>query len=219
MDRAVIALLGLKGGGTKTTTAVGLTEYWGSEVTLIDVDNERITFKSASWLDKLAEVDNHPKHVTWIESTPGELSKALDRLDGTIIIDTAGKKTSDEMTALAQFADLVLLPGRKNELEPLSESFVMLKRNLDPLPKFGLVLGDVHPFANPDSATGVIAESARYMMSTSGVPLVGSIPHYEDLASAPMYGVRISDIPGNPGTQIEERFRSLVANVKDLING
>lgn len=155
----IITITSYKGGVGKTTTAIHLACYFHyrkEKVLLIDGDPNR---SCLSW-SKRGEL---PFPVVDERAAPKQISKYPN-----IVIDTAARPDRDELSALVEGCDMLILPTTPDALS--MEALSLTTSSLKQLgtSAYRVLLTIVPPKPNRDG------EEARVMMTDSGLPLLKS---------------------------------------------
>jgi len=172
----IITVAGFKGGVGKTTTAIHLTCYFAqqSEKTLlVDGDPNR---SSLSWSKR----GNLPFQVCDLMAA-AKVSRGKDH----VIVDTEAHPDEDELEALAEGCDVLVLPSTPDALA--LEALLATVENLQNLDAYGVVLTMV------DSRKKATAEQARETLKRLSIPvfdqMIRRLTAYEKaaLAGIPVY--------------------------------
>lgn len=172
----IITIAGFKGGVGKTTTAIHLACYFArqSEKTLlVDGDPNR---SSLSWSKR----GTLPFHVCDLMAA-AKVSRGKDH----VIVDTEAHPSKDELDALAEGCDLLVLPTTADALA--LEAVLATVDNLQNLQSYGVLLTMV------DSRKKATAEQTKAMLKRLGIPVfnqtIRRLTAYEKaaLAGVPVY--------------------------------
>jgi chromosome partitioning protein len=166
-----IVVSNVKGGVGKTTTSIYLAAVAagrGQDVLLVDADRQG---SSAEWLEQT------PLEGVELLEAPSErtVTRAMQRHEGTVIVDTPPGDERSAGAALAE-ADSVVIPTRAGGVEP-NRVMVTLQMIPSNLP-CGVVICAARLGTNDLAAT--VAE-----WSAADVPVWGIIPERVGIASGP----------------------------------
>lgn len=172
----IITVAGFKGGVGKTTTAIHLACYFAqqSEKTLlVDGDPNR---SSLSWSKR----GTLPFHVCDLMSA-AKVSRGKEH----VIVDTEAHPDEDELEALAEGCDLLVLPSTPDALA--LEALLATVDHLQNLDAYGVVLTMV------DSRKKATAEQAKETLKRLSIPvfnqMIRRLTAYEKaaLSGVPVY--------------------------------
>lgn len=176
----IVTVTSYKGGVGKTTTAIHLACYFHrrkKSVLLIDGDPNR---SCLSWSKR----GSLPFPVVDERSAPKYVSKYQN-----IVIDTAARPDRDELAALVDGCDLLLLPATPDAMamEALSLTAQALKQL--GTEAYRVLLTIVPPKPNRDG------EDARHLLTSSGLPLLkGHVRRLIAFQRAALQGVPVYEI-------------------------
>jgi chromosome partitioning protein len=197
----IITVTSYKGGVGKTTTAVHLAAYFHrrkKSVLLIDGDPNR---SCLSWSKR----GNLPFPVVDERSAP----KHIGNYDN-IIIDTAARPDRDELAALVEGCDLLLLPCTPDAMamEALGLTTQALKQlSTD---AYRVLLTIVPPKPNKDG------EEARVMLAESGLPLLkNQVRRLVAFQRAALQGLPVYEMRDRG----EDAWADYLAIGKEILNG
>jgi chromosome partitioning protein len=162
----VIALVGQKGGGGKTTLAVNLATHWhraGARVLLVDTDPQASAITWASVAQERGTAT--PGHVVALGDNIRVALGAMARGYDYVVIDTAGRESRRAAAALL-LSDLSIVPVRPEPLDvwTLGATLQALDdvRSVRPDCDLRGVLNVVPP-------RSVLAQRARESLADSGI--------------------------------------------------
>ena len=154
----IITVAGFKGGVGKTTTAIHLACYFSrksDQTLLVDGDPNR---SSLSWSKR----GTLPFQVCDLMAA-AKASRGKDH----VIVDTEAHPDEDELEALAEGCDLLVLPSTPDALA--LEALLATVDNLQNLDSYGVVLTMV------DSRKKATAEQAREMLKRLSIPVFNQV--------------------------------------------
>lgn len=174
----IIAIASLKGGCSKTTTAIHLAEYLQSKAPtlLIDADKNR---SALTW----AQGENLSFKVVSEAAAPKYIKKFKH-----IVIDTQARPSPDDFKDLADGCDLMILPTTPKalDLDALMQTVEILKLVKA---KFKILLTQVPPRSSA-------ARDARKSLEELELPIFQSeIKRLVAFERAPLLGVTVRDYP------------------------
>src|SRR3954453_16655950 len=112
----VLSIIGLKGGSSKSTTALHLAvcaEQTGISAAIIDTDPQGSAHK---WFERREAETPSVIKETDADALPKLIARAKANGIGLLIVDTAGKAEGSALAA-AEVADLVLIPVRPTQFD------------------------------------------------------------------------------------------------------
>jgi chromosome partitioning protein len=172
----IVAIIALKGGVGKTTTAVHLAAYFQEQAPtlLIDADKNR---SALHW----AKEDKLPFYVASQAGSTGLIKKYAH-----IVIDTRARPEPEELKDLAEGTDMLILPTTPKHLD--LDATVKAVEQLEPLnAKYKILLTQV------DSRTNS-GKEARQFLEEQKLPLFKpEIPRLVAFERAPNKGIVIKE--------------------------
>lgn len=185
----IVTVAGFKGGVGKTTTAVHLACYFAQQsekVLLVDGDPNR---SATGWSKR----GNLPFKVCDLMAA-SKASRGMEH----IVIDTEAHPDHDELEALAEGCDLLVLPSTADALA--IEALLQTVENLQGLESYGVLITMV------DSRKKARAEQAKATLENLELPvfkqMIRRLTCYE---TAALEGVPVYDVSGDRFARIAWR--------------
>ena len=205
----IIAFINLKGGSTKSSSAVHLCRYLLDKertVALVDADSQGT---SSTWISNLDEGIPRPKLYRLSEPDPllDEIPAIANSFD-SVVIDGAGGLAEVQRTILL-LADLVFIPIQPSAPD-ISASHQAIKavtraRQIrDGLPKAYTFLSRVVP------KTLLLAEAREVLSANTSVPLLlAEIPQRQVAADVMGQGSTLFDLKTRSAKDVAHFYRQL----------
>ncbi len=203
----IVSITGIKGGTSKTTTAVHLAAYLkqlNKTVTVVDADEQGSSFNWCHFLDL----------PTLAIDDPDDLFDSLERIDSDyIIIDppAAGR----EMTrVILSLADLAIIPCKASSLDihSLKRRTIRLVLQAQKLregkPKAFLFVCQVKP-----QSVNMLYKANR-ILENIGIPLTEAVVYDRDaIANAAGEGTTVWEMEGSGAAKAREAYQQLFTEI------
>lgn len=205
----IIAFINLKGGSTKSSSAVHLCRYLLDKdrtVALVDADSQGT---SSTWISNLDEGIPRPKLYRLTEPDPllDEIPEIANKFD-SVVIDGAGGLAEVQRTILL-LADLVFIPIQPSAPD-ISASHQAIKAVIrarqirDGLPQAYTFLSRVVP------KTLLLAEAREVLSANTSVPLLkAEIPQRQVAADVMGQGSTLFDLKTRSAKDVAHFYRQL----------
>lgn len=209
MDPWVLAVMSQKGGVGKTVSAIHVAGHLaalGKRTLLIDGDRERFAL---AWL-RLDGADppvDAPYDALDVEAG----IPAMGEYDA-VVIDMQGGQPVDEVQALGELADVVLLP-----CVPEFQSVRGMAATVQLLEEAGVPLDKVRVLITMDVRQGRAADEARADLEDAGLTVLArTIRNTTAFRHASTSGVLVHRVPGVAGKMAWEDYRAVTRELLDV---
>lgn len=191
----IITVTSFKGGVGKTTTAVHLACYlqqMKGDVLLVDGDPNRSCLawsKRGSLPFKVVDERSAPRYI---KDYPN------------IVIDTAARPNSEELAALADGCDLLILPTTPDAMSIDALSLTISTLKTLKVDRHRVLLTIIPPKPTRDG------DDAREMLTEAGLPLLkGGIRRLIVFQRAALQGVPVYDVNDSRGKEAWEDYKTI----------
>lgn len=202
-----IALISSKGGTGKTVTAVALACHWAHRHPTLLTDCDPQDVGSATWW--LNRTDDKLTSLSWIKTTPKEVTRTINRVVSEIIvIDTRPSIQGNDQINLAKTVDLVLIPGSAYEAGTIIQTAKTINEAC-PTPCAAVLTK-----TSTQSTRAAITHEMTHVLTNQGCPVIGQIRRYTAMEAAPLQGRRPGQLAGQPGLSLKNDITSLAHNIE-----
>jgi chromosome partitioning protein len=190
----ILTISGFKGGQAKTTSAIHLAAYLHTRkpALLVDGDANRSALR---W----AEGGHLPFSVVDERSAARHI-----RQFENVVIDTQARPTRDDLRALAEGCDLLIIPATPDALSLSALLLTVEELRTIGAERFKILLTIIPPI--PSRA----GDEAREMLTNAGLPLFkGQIRRFVAFQKAALDGLTVDQVKDDHATDGWEDYRAI----------
>ena len=203
----IISVTGIKGGTSKTTTAVHLGAYLkrqGKTVTIVDADEQGSSFNWCHFLDI----------PTLAIDDPDDLFDRLDQINSEYIIIDPPAGGTEITRVILSCADLAIIPCKASSLDihSLKRRTIRLVLQAQKLragaPKAFLFICQVKP-----QSVNMLYK-AQYILQDIGVPLTEAVIHDRDaIANSAGEGTTVWEMASSGAAKAKQDYQKLFTEI------